>query len=205
MTMRPDIHIDRRGLIAGGLAMGLIPGAALALPGKVTFAVFRNGTRIGQHVMTFSGDEMDRVASADASFIIKLGPVPVYRYKHRATERYRNGKFASIETSTDDNGKKLTVTAEVGSGAVMIEGPDGKIRAPADAAPLSHWNPAVFGRPLFNQQTGKMLKVRVTRAAPGHWQIRGDTEIDDFYDEAGVWRGLKGKLEDGSTMEYRRV
>ena len=203
--MRPDNLIHRRGLIAGGLAMGLVPGAALALPPRVTFAVFRNGTKVGEHVMTFSGDEMNRVASADVTMTVKVGPVPVYRYKHRATERYRNGRFATIETFTDANGKKQTVTAELGAGAVMIEGPAGRIRAPADAAPLSHWNPAVFGRPLFNQQEGKLLKVRVTRAAPGHWQIRGETEIDDFYDEAGVWRGLRGKLEDGSTMEYRRI
>ena len=203
--MRPDIHIDRRGLIAGGLAMGLVPGAALALPGKVTFAVFRNGTKVGEHAMTFSGDDANRVAQADVSMTVKVGPVPVYRYKHRATERYRNGRFASIETFTDANGKKQKVTAEAGAGGVMLDGPAGKIRAPADAAPLSHWNPAVFGRPLFNQQEGKLLKVRVTRVAPGHWQVRGETEIDDFYDDAGVWRALKGKLDDGSTMEYRRI
>ena len=199
------MQIDRRGLIVGGLSLGLVPGAALALPPKVTFAVFRNGSRIGEHAMTFSGDEMNRVASAEAAFTVKLGPVPVYRYKHRAIERYRNGRFASIETSTDDNGKKLKVTAEAGASGVMIEGPAGKVRAPADAAPLSHWNPAVFGRPLFNQQEGKLLKVTATQVKPGHWQVRGEAEIDDFYDAQGNWLALKGKLEDGSRMEYRRV
>jgi hypothetical protein len=203
--MRPELLIHRRSLIAGGLSLGFAPGVALALPPRVAFAVFRNGTKVGEHVMTFSGDEANTVASADVSMVVRVGPVPVYRYRHRATERYRNGRFATIETFTDANGKKQKVTAEAAAGAVMIEGPAGKIRGPADAAPLSHWNPAVFGRPLFNQQEGKMLKVRVTRVAPGHWQIRGETEIDDFYDEAGVWRGLRGKLEDGSTMEYRRI
>ena len=51
-------------------------------------------------------------------------------------------------------------------------------RGPADAMPLSHWNPASFGKPLFNQQEGKMLKVRCTQVGPGHWSVRGDAEID---------------------------
>jgi hypothetical protein len=36
-------------------------------------------------------------------------------------------------------------------------------------------------------------------------RFRGDAEIDDYYDEAGVWAGLSGKLGDGSYMEYRRL
>ena len=36
-------------------------------------------------------------------------------------------------------------------------------------------------------------------------RFRGDAEIDDYYDEAGVWAGLSGELGDGSYMEYRRL
>lgn len=88
---------------------------------------------------------------------------------------------------------------------MQITGPKGASRGPADAVPLSHWNPANFGKPLFNQQEGRMLKVTCARAGAGHWQIRGEAEIDDFYDASGTWLALKGKLEDGSKMEYRRI
>ena len=50
-----------------------------------------------------------------------------------------------------------------------------------------------------------MLKVTCTQVKPGQWQIRGEAEIDDFYDAQGNWLALKGKLEDGSRMEYRRI
>lgn len=90
-------------------------------------------------------------------------------------------------------------------GFVQITGPKGAVRAPAEAMPFSHWNQAAFGKPLFNQQEGKLLKVTCTKVKPGHWQVRGDAEIDDFYDAAGNWLALQGKLEDGSKMEYRRV
>ena len=44
-----------------------------------------------------------------------------------------------------------------------------------------------------------------TKVGPGHWAVRGDAEIDDWYDTDGSWAALKGKLEDGSTMEYKRL
>ena len=62
------------------------------------------------------------------------------------------------------------------------------------------------GAPLFNPQNGKLLKVTSpARSSPATGQIRGDAEIDDYYDASGAWLALKGKLDDGSQVEYRRV
>ena len=120
-------------------------------------------------------------------------------------ERWAGGKWASIETTTNGNGKVYKASGRAMPGFVQITGPGGATRGPADALPLSHWNQASFGRPLFNQQEGKMLKVQCTKVRAGHWQIRGDAEIDDFYDASGNWLALKGKLEDGSKLEYKRI
>jgi hypothetical protein len=178
---------------------------ALAAAPRLAFQVFRNGTRVGQHVMMFTGDEANRTVTTEVAMTVKVGPVPVYRYKHRATERWAGGKFVSIETFTDNNGKTQKVLARALGTHVQIDGPAGAVRGPADALPLSHWNQAAFDRPLFNQQEGKLLKVRCAKVAAGHWTIRGEAEIDDFYDAAGDWVALKGKLEDGSRLEYKRV
>ena len=137
--------------------------------------------------------------------VVRLGPVPIYRYRHHAVERWTGGRLASLDTTTNANGKAQTVTARPGEGGLVIETGKGRIVGPADAAPLTHWNTAAFAGPLFNPQEGKMLKVRTARAEAGHWTIRGEAEIDDFYDPDGVWSGLRGKLKDGSTMEYRRT
>jgi hypothetical protein len=203
--MRSDLFLARRELIAGAAALSLAPTLAFAAPGKLTFAVFRNGTKVGEHQVTIGGDADSPTATTQVAMTVKVGPVPVYRYKHTATERWRDGKFVSIETFTEANGKKQHVLAQAGPGAVAIDGPAGLIKGPADAAPLSHWNTAAFSRPMFNQQEGKMLKVKATKVAPNHWAVRGEAEIDDFYDAAGQWQALKGKLDDGSTLEYRRV
>ena len=203
--MVSQLVVGRRGLITGAAGLLLAPGLAIAAPGQLRFAVFRNGTRVGEHVVTIAGDDAQTTASTEVVMTVKVGPVPVYKYRHRATEKWRGTQFVSIETFTDANGKKQHVLAESGAGAVTIDGPAGKIRAAANAAPLSHWNTTAFSRPLFNQQEGKVLKVTATKVAANHWSVRGEAEIDDWYDANGQWQALKGKLEDGSTMEYRRI
>lgn len=210
----------RRPLLAAG-ALLLFPGfATAALPAqrKLSFAVFRNGARVGDHEMTFAGDPGAVTVRTEVRMAIKLGPVPVFRYRHQATERWAGGRFASLETTTDANGKRQAVAARRDARGVTIEANGRRLAAPASALPLTHWNPEALSNPLFNPQEGKMLKVAVRRIgqetvtlADGRqipalrWSVRGEAEIDDWYDQAGIWAALRGKLPDGSTMEYRRV
>lgn len=199
-----SLVVGRRELIGGGIAL-LVPGMALAAPNRLAFQVFRNGTKVGEHQMSFAGDDDNPTITTNVDMVVKVGPVPVYKYKHAATERWAGGKWSSIDTTTNANGKIQKASAKALPGFVQLTGPKGAAKAPADAMPFSHWNQASFGKPLFNQQEGKMLKVTCTRVKAGHWQVRGEAEIDDFYDASGNWLALQGKLEDGSKMEYRRV
>lgn len=198
--------IDRRLLLAGGLAA--LPGLALtATPAarRLTFSVLRNGTKIGEHVMSFSGDPTSPTVTTDVRMVVKLGPVPVFRYRHHAVERWTGGRFASLETTTDSGGKAERVSARRTEAGVIIETAKDRITGPAGVRPFTHWNPEVFSGPLFNPQEGKLLKVTARKVSARQWAVRGEAEIDDFYDEAGVWTALRGKLQDGSRIEYRRV
>jgi hypothetical protein len=201
----PSSTLSRRGVLIAGLLAPFAPGLALAEPKVLTFAVFRNGTRIGQHQVSFTGDDRALTATTEAVMTVKIGPVPVFKYRHHAVEKRIDGAFSTLETRTSSNGKAERVSARRDGGVVRIEGTGGSIAAPATADPMTHWNPKVFDGPLFNPQTGKMLKVTTSKLAANHWAIRGEAEIDDFYDAAGFWSGLKGKLEDGSRIEYRRL
>lgn len=211
----------RRSLLAAG-ALLMAPGDSLAaIPSgrRLAFLVFRNGVRVGDHEMSFTGEPGAMSVTTQVRMAIKLGPVPVFRYRHEARERWAGGRFSELATSTDINGKRRTVAARRSSGgAVVIETDTGRIAAPAGAAPLTHWNSDVLSGPLFNPQEGKMLKASARRvgretvtladgrkASAVRWSVRGEAEIDDWYDDDGVWTALRGKLPDGSTMEYRRV
>lgn len=198
--------IDRRLLLAAGLAaLPVLALAAAPASRRLTFNVLRNGTRIGEHVMSFSGDPASPTVTTEVRMAVKLGPVPVFRYRHHAVERWSGGRFAGLETTTDSNGKAERVSARRTDGGVVIETAKGRVTAPPGVRPFTHWNPEVFSGPLFNPQEGKLLKVTARRVGPRQWAVRGEAEIDDFYDEAGVWTALKGKLKDGSILEYRRT
>ncbi|MDP2215624.1 DUF6134 family protein [Phenylobacterium sp.] len=206
--------------MAVGFSVMVAPTAFAAVPGsgRLAFAVFRGKDKVGEHVMRFSRSGSALLVSTEVEMRVRLGPIPVFRYAHTATERWQGDSFTSLSTRTDTNGKVEQVTAEASGSGVAIEGPGGRLTAPASAAPLTHWNAAALERPLFNPQLGKIMKVRTAQAgretvslADGgsipatRWTIRGEAEVDNWYDSAGAWAGLRGKLEDGSTMIYRRL
>jgi hypothetical protein len=210
--------LNRRRLICAG-ALLIAPQAWAAAPagGRLRFDVFRGGKRIGEHVMSFTRTGPTLLVVTEATMVIRLGPIPAFRYSHRAREEWRDGRFLALETSTSSNGKRESVTARRHEGEVRIETRTGALTAAADASPLTHWNSGVLDGPLFNPQTGRNLKVVASRRpgapadpVPGKppatgWSLRGEAEIDNWYDDAGVWLALRGRLPDKSNMEYRRA
>ncbi|HEY3948866.1 DUF6134 family protein [Phenylobacterium sp.] len=201
-----EVLLSRRLILAGGLILPIAPRLALAAtPRNLSFAVFRNNSHIGEHHIAFAGDGAAVTATTDAIMTVKIGPVPVFRYHHHAVETRRDGLFATLETATTTNGKAERVEAERTDGAVRVDCATGKAVLAANVNPLTHWNPRIFDGPMFNPQTGKMMKVRVSRETTTRWAIRGEVEMDDTYDETGAWLAAKAKADDGSTIEYRRL
>lgn len=210
----------RRLLLAAG-ALAAVPAPLLAAPPasrRLAFAVLRNGERIGEHRMTFSGDAASPTVSTEVDMTVKLGGVTVYRYRHTAREVWADGRFESLESVTDATAGDRKVSARRTPSGVLIRTGRREVLAPAGTSPLTHWNPRVLTGRLFNPQEGDL--VRITAAPKGVrpviladgrsveaqvWSLRGEAEIDNWYDRAGVWTGLKGRLKDGSVIEYRRT
>jgi hypothetical protein len=216
MTATTTRRIVLGALAFGGLAPRALAQTAGPAPGRLSFVVLRNGQPMGTHVVdvTRAGDDLS--AAIEAEFVIRIGPVPVFRYRHSGAEVWRGGRFASLRTSTVSNGKREAVFARREGAGVVIEGPAGRV-ASADAAPFTHWNAASLKSALFNPQTGSLLRVSVAGPQPGlarladgatlramRYAVTGETEIADDYDASGDWTGLKGKGPDGSAIEYRR-
>lgn len=210
----------RRRLLAAG-ALAAVPAPLLAAPPanrRLAFAVLRNGQRIGEHRMTFSGDAASPTVSTEVDMTVKLGSVTVYRYRHTAREVWADGRFESLESVTDATAGDRKVSARRTPSGVLIRTGRREVLAPAGTSPLTHWNPKVLTGRLFNPQEGDLVRitaspkgVRPVVLADGRsveaqvWALRGEAEIDNWYDRAGVWTGLKGRLKDGSVIEYRRI
>ena len=108
--------MDRRFFIAAAGALGLArPAFADALPvppgGRVAFKVFRNGTEVGEHEVTFSGGGENLTATTNFDFVVTIASIPVYRYTLTATEIWSAGVFQSLATQVNNNGTMLEVHA----------------------------------------------------------------------------------------------
>ena len=173
--------VDRRQfLAAGGAALAALPATRLAaalspLPaippgGRLAFAVMRNGSLLGNHVVTFqpSSDALMVHIAVDLAF--KLGPITLFHYRHRGSERWVGGQIMGFESTTNDNGTAYQVKGQRVAEGLAVEGTStSRYIAPAEALPGNHWNRAMLGGPFINTQDGRLMHPRV--AALGLEQI----------------------------------
>lgn len=182
--------------------------AAAALPAEYRFRVMREGSQIGTHRVAFApaGDEL--TARTDVEIAVKLAGFTVFRLTHRLSETWAAGRLRSVVSRLDRNGRVAEMEARAEGGAVAVRGPEGAHRLPADAAPLTWWEPGRFNRPLFDNGTGKPLRLQWSRAPlPGggaRWTAAGDEEGEGTYAADGTWLAWRTKGEDGSTVVYER-
>jgi hypothetical protein len=217
-TMRSS-SLDRRQFVIGAAVTLVCPitaHAAFPSAGRLRFIVLRNGVKVGEHMMTFGREGPIMRVTSEVAMSIRLAGLVDVRYAHEAHETWNSAGFQTLETSTTTNSKREQVSARRTAAGVEIQTQKGRLVAGAGCSPLTHWNTQAFGGPLFNPQTGKVLKVSARRGAAGEppggalassrWEVRGgETQIEDWYDAAGVWTALRGRLPDRSTMEYHPV
>jgi hypothetical protein len=215
--------VDRRLFLAGAGASLLGSGAAkasiLAPPGnRLAFSVLREGKEIGTHTLTFARNGDVWTIQVAIDLLIKLGPVPLYRYEHRATEIWNGASFASVEAQTNDDGARTTLRAQRGPDAVTVESSQqGKYDAPANALPSTHWNRRMLDGPFFNTQWGDLMSNAVpprgaatVETASGRkiyvrrFEIVGQLTLESWYDDQQTWAGLQFKGQDGSQIVYKR-
>jgi Family of unknown function (DUF6134) len=208
------------GAAAGPAVLGPVLSAsgAFAAPARLLFHVMHGTTKIGEHRIVFSGSGDEIVAEAEVSMLVKLGPITLLKYSHRASERWRAGRFESIETHTVANDKTARVTAKRTDAGVAIDSSTvGHAMLAANAAPATHWNLEGMRAPLFNPQDGKLVKETLARsrgsfAPPGtktlattRIVLSGEAALTDWYDASGAWLALRAKVKDGSFLDYVRV
>ena len=214
--------IARRGLLGKAAAMGTAlvaaaPRRGMGLPPELRFNVMRDGNEIGHHTITFRQDGDMLLANVVVEIVVRLGPIPLFRYHHGVRETWRGGQFIALDSETNDDGKSFKVHAARFGDQVIVE----TLTAPRvvlgpDTIPLTHWNILCMRRPLFNPQDGlpvdstivprgeEMVPLADGRLVPAaHYSLGGKVVLDDWYDEARQWVALRTAGRDGSKIEYR--
>ncbi|GAA0572579.1 hypothetical protein GCM10009416_09040 [Craurococcus roseus] len=184
------------------------PASAQPVP-EYRFRVMRDGSQIGNHRVSFSSAGDATTARIDVEIAVRLAGITVFRLTHRFAETWANDRLRLAVSRHERNGRVTEMEARAEGNALLVRGPDGAQRLPGEAAPLTWWNPGHFNRPLFDNSTGKPLRVQWSRApAPGggvRWTATGDTESEGVYAADGTWLGWRTVAEDGSTVVYERA
>ncbi len=187
--------------------------------GRISFRMLRNGDVIGSHNVDFARQGDGLVVSVAIEILVKLIGIPVYRYSHRATERWQGNRFISIESRTDRDGSPRVMNATRGEdGQVHVTGTrtDAYI-APEGVLPTTYWNKAMLQPRLINSEDGRLMELPLTtgtiemvRTAAGQpiqarrYHYGGELNLELWYDAAGQWAHLEF-TKDGSTIIYEKL
>jgi hypothetical protein len=188
--------------------------------GRLAFDITRYHNHIGECALRFESSGDDLLVFTTVSIVIAFGPITLYRFGYRGTERWRDGQFIGLDSETTHNGETLTVAARRVDQGIEINA-TGQPRqiAPAEALPLTHWNNRNMSVPLFNPQDGKLMHDRViargeeTVSLGDGQQVKaqrfslvgGVMKTDDWYDPSEVWTAMRIVATDGSLIDYRRT
>lgn len=197
----------RRGLPL--LALPLLPRPAGAVPDALRFRIMREGSAIGTHRVGFTEAGGTLTARTDVAIQVKVMSFTVFRLSHVFTEVWSGNRLVSATSRHDRNGTVREMAVRAEGGALLVTGTAGPQRLPAEAAPLSWWDPRRFAGPLFDSETGKPLHLQWSRAAlpngGSRWRASGEEEGEGSYAADGTWLDWKTKGDDGSLVIYERI
>ncbi|MFN4282185.1 MAG: DUF6134 family protein [Alphaproteobacteria bacterium] len=209
-------------LAAALAAASFAPANALAWPDSavsrdIAFAVTRAGEPMGRHSLSFRQDGENLHVDIAIELEVRLAFITVFRYSHRNSETWRDGRLVRLETTTNDDGTRHQVRAEATAEGLRVTDSAGRsYLAPADTIPTSYWNKETVRRgELLNTQTGKMMPIRIERrsestaalGAADHYRLvmmddRDGTPIDVWYDKQSLaWVKLAFEAR-GSNVDY---
>ena len=213
--------ISRRRVATGLAALPLGAAAApLAVPAgnRLAFQAVRDGSVIGQHIVTFERGGDVLTVSIVVDIVASAGLIALLRYKHRATEQWRGGQVVSVDADTNDSGTPGHVTVRRDDSGLVVEGSKApRYVAPPRSLPGTYWNRAMLDGPFISVQHGRLMRPAVAltgtekvAVAGGsvearHYTLRGDVNLDTFYDLSGNWAGLRFVAKDGSEIRYLRI
>jgi hypothetical protein len=199
----------------------LLPAAARAAPpappgDRLGFDIFRKGSPLGHHVLTFATSANRLTVKVEVSLIYKLLGITLFHYSHHCTEVWDGGEVVALDSRTDDNGTPSQLTARREAAGLVVEATGiPRYTAPANALPATHWNQRELDGPWINTQNGKLLYLHVKPAgaetipaANGRtlnarrFDVSGEVQMEMWYDRIG-WAGLSFTRA-GSPIRYER-
>lgn len=154
---------------------------------------------IGTHRMSVTEGQGSRlIIEHTADIEVKVLSIPVYTRTAELHEVWEEGRLVRFDARIDDDGEIRKVKARAHEDALVIEGANGVVRAPADAAPAQPSFEGAIGRTtFFKVATGETYEAEVADTSAGTLEIGGNPRPVTRYTFTGgrddrVWFGPDG-------------
>ncbi|MFA6021518.1 MAG: DUF6134 family protein [Rhodospirillales bacterium] len=172
--------------------------------GQLDFTVLRNGSPIGNIQFSFESQASHIIVRIRSRILYTLLSLPLYRYEHDSTEVWSQGRFQTMSSKTNDDGKNLDLDVKATEGGVLATLNGKTERLDQATMPASLWNPATYKADvLVDTSTGKRLDID-GEARGGYFTLSGELKRELRYDESGLLQGVRFTARDGSEIRYVR-
>jgi hypothetical protein len=191
--------------------------AADPLQRQWRFKVLLDGKPVGHHHVDLSTREGSVEYRSETKLDVKILFLTVFRYLHVDRESWRADCLASIESSTDDDGKAQFVRGAQGGSSFTLSTEHGNAElASSCVMTFAYWNPRVLqAERLMNAQTGEYIAVQVKslgrdqilaggkKIDTNRYAIVGEKlNIELWYTPEGHWTALATNTERGNRLQY---
>lgn len=194
-------------VLAALLSTLAAPAAAGGVPPEreLNFKAFLSGRELGHHRLRFSEDAGAVVVDIDIQFRVRVAGITVFRYEHQNREVYHDDRLVALDSRTNDDGERHSVSARVDGEALRVTAAKENHRLPLGTLATTYWHLAIIGhKRIFDSQSGRVVDLAVTEkgretitargraVAARRYNLKGGDflDVDVWYDAAGVLVGL---------------
>src|SRR3546814_13071799 len=103
---------------------------------------------MGTHRIAFRQEGRALRVDIAIDIAVRFGPIPIFRYTHRNSEIWEDGRLRALDARTDDNGEIFQARARGVPGGLRVEGADGGVTAQGDLLPTNYWHVRIDRRPV---------------------------------------------------------
>jgi hypothetical protein len=180
---------------------------------SIVFKAASGTTALGVHKVSFEVDGDAVTAKTEIDLGAKVLFIPVFKYQHRSTERWRAGQLLSIASTTDDDGEKSVLDGRTDGAQFRIQATGFAGVVPGPIAPTSYWNYENLRKSRwFSTQSGKVVTVSVAakgvetipiRGVPSparRYEVTGDFAITLWYDAQNRWVKSRFTVNDSEIV-----
>ncbi len=171
-----------------------------------SYEVLRKGKKIGTHTISFYNDGDTLKVLAETNMKVKVLFITAFKYKYISEETWQNGELLNVKTSVNDNGKKFSTFVTRSGDDFLINTNDQETNISNNCMTTNHWNKTVVNYDaLLNTVTGDVMPVKIDADTndENRFLVRGDLNIDTFYNDRGDWLGMEFEHPKGGKIEFR--